>query len=278
MAGAYTYRPALFFALAYALSWIAWFSAVYAGQTGVAAILQLAGIAGPTIAALLLVLTSGSSPLKRDFRDRLLNLRRIKPHYAVVAVVLPLTVILASIAISLLFGGTADQFRISGGANLLAMVILTMAIAPLLEEIGWHGYGVDSLRAGMGMLKTTLVFGLLWSAWHAPAALIAGTYQNELLRMENPLFLANFFVSIVPAAFIANWFYYKNDRSILGAVLMHSMLNAASVLIAAGQVAKCIATLLYAAVVVALVVTDAEFRQGPRNFIGGGDNAVRENG
>ena len=26
-------------------------------------------------------------------------------------------------------------------------------IAPILEEAGWHGYGVDSLRARAGMLK-----------------------------------------------------------------------------------------------------------------------------
>jgi hypothetical protein len=275
----YGYRPALFFLLAFGLSWIPWFAAAYAGsRPGLAAyapLLQLAGIAGPTAAAIMLVLGSGSEPLKRDFRDRLFNPSRIRPAYVPIAVALPLAVILASIAISLLFGQSADQFRVAGGGNLIAMVLLTMLLAPLLEEIGWHGYGVDSLRAGMGTLKATLVFGVLWSAWHAPAALIPGTYQHQLAEMPNPLYLANFFVSIVPAAFIANWFYYRNDRSILGAVLMHSMLNAASVLVAAGQVAKCIATLLYAAVAVALVLTDREFRQGPRNFLGENGGQVR---
>lgn len=268
----YRYRPALFFLLAFGLSWTPWLIAAYAGsQAGLAAyvpLFQLLGIAGPTAASLFLVFTSGSESLKRDFRDRLFNPRRIRPVYAAVAVALPLGVILASIAISLLLGQPADQFRLSGGGNLVAMIALTMLLAPLLEEIGWHGYGVDSLRAKSGMLWTTLLFGVLWSAWHAPAALISDTYQNELARMDNPIYLANFFVSIIPAAFIANWFYYRNDRSIMGAVLMHSMLNAASVLVAAGQVAKCIATLLYAAVAVALVLTDREFRAGPRNFIG----------
>jgi membrane protease YdiL (CAAX protease family) len=53
---------------------------------------------------------------------------------------------------------------------------------------------------------------------------------------------------VIPAAIIANWFYYKNDRSIVASIMLHSMLNAASVLLNAGQIAKCIATLLYSGI------------------------------
>ena len=74
--------------------------------------------------------------------------------------------------------------------------------------------------------------------------------------MDNKIFVANFFVSIIPVAFIANWFYYRNDRSIIASILLHSMLNAASILINAGQIAKCIATLLYSAIAVALIIGD----------------------
>ena len=46
------------------------------------------------------------------------------------------------------------------------------------------------------------------------------------------------------------------------------MLNAAAVLLNAGQVAKCIATLLYAAIAAAIVASDhSAFAEGPRNFI-----------
>ena len=46
------------------------------------------------------------------------------------------------------------------------------------------------------------------------------------------------------------------------------MLNAASVLFNAGQVAKCIATLLYAAIAAGLMVGDrALFGEGPRDFL-----------
>ena len=150
----------------------------------------------------------------------------------------------------------------------MPMIILTMVLAPIMEEIGWHGYGVDSLRAYARMLKATLVFGILWSIWHAPLVLVPGSYQHQLAGMANPLYLINFFVSVIPAAIIANWLYYKNRRSVAGAVLVHSMLNAAAVLLNAGQVAKCIATLLYAIVAAAIIVGDrAMFGEGRRDFV-----------
>jgi membrane protease YdiL (CAAX protease family) len=147
------------------------------------------------------------------------------------------------------------------------MVALAMILAPILEETGWHGYGVDSLRAHASMGKATLLFAVLWSAWHAPAVLVRGSYQHQLAQMDNPVFVINFFVSILPAAVVANWLYYKNRRSIVGAILCHAMFNGSAVLLNAGQVAKCIATVLYFLVAAAIVAFDRELREGPRDFL-----------
>ncbi len=269
--------------MVYAASWIPWCFGVYAGsQQGLepyAGVFSLIGLLGPIAVALFLVLTSGSQALKGDFKDRVVNLRRIRPIYVLVAVVMPFAVVFISIGLSLLVGQSTDQFQLSGSANLLAMIILALVLAPVMEEMGWHGYGVDSLRAGNGVMKTTLLFGILWSAWHAPLFLISGTYQNGLVKMDNPVFVVNFFVSVIPAAFIANWVYYKNNRSIAAAVLLHSMLNAAAVLLNAGQVAKCIATVLYAGIAASILVVDrALFAEGPRNFLrSAGEEGQAEN-
>lgn len=268
----YEYRPARFFLIAYVATWIPWLVGIYLGtQPGLEAyapLLSLVGLLGPIGATLFMVFSSGSAPLKCDFKDRLLNLRRIRPLYAVFAVVMPFAVILIAIVLSIPLGESSDQFQLAGGTQLLPMILLAMILAPIMEETGWHGYGVDSLRADNGIMRTTLFFAVLWCAWHAPLALIPGTYQNAVFEMPNKIFIANFFVSIIPAAIVANWFYYKNDRSIPAAILLHSMLNAAAVLINAGQVAKCIATLLYAGVAATVMVLDrALFAEGPRNFV-----------
>lgn len=268
----YQYRPGRFFLIAYVATWIPWLVGIYLGkQPGLetyGSLLSLVGLLGPIGTTLFMVFSSGNAALKCDFKDRLFNLRRIRPLYALLAIVLPFTVICLSIALSLWLGESADQFQLAGGTQLLPMILLAMILAPIMEETGWHGYGVDSLRANNGMMRATLLFAVLWCVWHAPLALIPGTYQNSVAEMPNKLYIANFFLSVIPAAIIANWFYYKNDRSILAAILLHSMLNAAAVLLNAGQDAKCIATLLYAVVAAGLVVGDRKlFTEGPRNFL-----------
>jgi membrane protease YdiL (CAAX protease family) len=144
----YEYKPVLFFLMAYVVTWIPWFFGMYAGpQKGLepyAWLFSLIGLLGPLAVALFLILTSDSTRLKSDFKDRLFNLRRIRPIYLIVAIVMPPTVMGLSIWLSLWLGQSTDQFRLAGGANLLAMIILAMVLAPSLEEMGWHGYGVDS--------------------------------------------------------------------------------------------------------------------------------------
>ncbi len=268
------YRPVAFFAAAYLASWAPWLVGAYlARQEGgevYGFLLTLLGLLlGPTGAALFFVASSGSLALKRDFRDRIIDLRLIRPPYALVAVLLPFALMVLAIGVSLAFGESPDQFTLAGGPGLGLMVGLALVVAPVLEETGWHGYGVDSLRAHAGTWTATLLFAVLWSVWHAPAVLIRGSYQHQLARMDNPLFLINFFVSILPAALVANWLYYKNRRSILGAVLFHAMLNGSAVLLNAGQVAKCILTALYFLVAAAVAASDREFREGSRDFLTG---------
>ena len=266
------YRPVAYFVTAYLAAWVPWLIGAHlarqeGGEVHGFLFTLLGLLLGPTGAALFFVASSGSLALKRDFRDRIIDLRRIRPLYALVAVFLPFVLMGLAIGVSLGFGESPDQFALAGGPGLGVMVGLAMVLAPILEETGWHGYGVDSLRAHASMWAATLLFAVLWCVWHAPLVLVRGSYQHQLAQMDNPLFVINFFISILPVAFVANWLYYKNRRSIVGAVLVHTMFNGSAVLLNAGQVAKGIATVLYCLVAAAIAGSDREFREGPRDFL-----------
>jgi membrane protease YdiL (CAAX protease family) len=139
-----------------------------------------------------------------------------------------------------------------------------MLLAPVLEELGWRGYGVDALRAKLGMRSAAFVFALLWALWHVPLFFIAGTYQHGLL---SPVYVANFFVSIVPAAIIANWLYEKHRRFIPAAILFHFMLDAVAIAFNAEQFTKCIVTGVFlAAAALVMLLDHRAFAEGPRDF------------
>ncbi|MGE0556336.1 MAG: CPBP family glutamic-type intramembrane protease [Gemmatimonadales bacterium] len=272
----YQYRPVRFFGLTLVATWGSWLLA-YALQSneryaGAAGTLTTLGLLMPFVVTLLMVFGSGNRALKRDFAARLLQARRIQPRYLAVAVALPLALMAAALSLSLLIGESSDQLRLSSDEGLVGMIVLALVIAPIIEELGWRGYGVDSIRAGAGPLKTSLIFGVLWSLWHAPLTLLEGTYHHELAQMENPLYLVNFFLSVIPVAVLANWLYYRCDRSILLGILFHSVLNATAVLPDATQVTKCLVTVIYAVVTIAVVRSDRTiFGAGPRNFVTGDD-------
>jgi uncharacterized protein len=166
--------------------------------------------------------------------------------------------------LSLLFGKSTEQFLFTNDEvtfvkrwpilNFLFPVLL----APLLEEIGWRGYGVDSLRSDFNVFYTSLLFGGLWGLWHLPLFFIKGYYQYEL-RGHHFIYVINFFISMIPATLIINWLYFKNGRSIPLAILCHAVLNAFSIPFKTEQFTKFLLTLLLSLFSILIIVFDNNF-------------------
>lgn len=262
------YEPVRFYLLTYCFSWMPWFAAAWCsfrpGLESLDQLLMLAGLLGPLVSALI-CLRRGEE-LWRDFKNRLVNLRLLNWRYLPITFLLMPAAAYIAIRISLSFGRSVTQFALI--PNLLAMVPLVF-LAPTLEELGWRGYGVDALRARFAMLPATFLFAALWAIWHAPLFFINHTYQHDLWLLS-PLYVANFFISVVPAAILANWLYYKHRRSIPAAILFHFMLDAVAEAFRIEQFTKCIVTVVFLAVAVLIMVWDRRaFAAGPRDFIDG---------
>ncbi len=120
------------------------------------------------------------------------------------------------------------------------------------------------------MLSATLLFGVLWAIWHVPLFLINHSYQHDLW-LTSPVYVANFFISVMPAAIIANWLYYKHRRFIPAAILFHFMLDAVAESFAIEQYTKCIVTGFFLAAALAILLFDRKaFRAGPQDFVEAG--------
>ena len=255
------YKPAGFFLIAFLISWAAWFSSAYfstqAGMEGWQVLFMNLGIFGPFIATLIMFYRSKNPELWGDYWNRLRDFKRIDPATVPIMLFLMPAVILVSILLSLLFGKSAAQFAVStqfGFSAGFMPVLLILILAPAMEEMGWRGYGMDSLRSRSNLFIASLWFALLWALWHLPLFFIRHYYHNQLL--SNWVYTANFFVSVFPMAFIINWLYYRNNRSVIACFLFHLSADITMGMFHAEQFTKCIATVVMILIAVLIVIAD----------------------
>lgn len=262
----YIYHPVLFYSITIAaaliLSSLAAYLSHHQGMETLLPPLLLFALCVPCMTAVTMIYASHNELLIQDFWQRLLHFKISPPYLLIVLLLMPCTLLLATL-ISLLVGGSTDQFSLAKdfsvmkGWTLLGIFIPLLA-APLIEELGWRGYGVDSLKAYFNLFTTSLLFGLLWSLWHLPVFFIKGYYHNQLWHL-GIIYVINFFASVFVVAILMNWIYYKTERSIPAVILFHSVLNLSSMILQTTPFTKCITTVLLAAISVFIIIYDREF-------------------
>ena len=260
--GNYRYRPVLFFFLAYLFTWIFWIPAIFVTEN-LGAVLMLIGLIAPAVVSTVFILSSGSDALKRDLRNKLIGFYKVKWRNVFLAVFVFAVIVACSILLSLAFGQSIDQFAFTEDFSFtgvgIGSALITIALASVIEEVGWKGYCEDSIGNYMNWFWESLIFGALWSLWHLPLIFIKGTYQAGL--MVNPLYVVNFFISGIPLGFIITWVYLVSDRSILACMVFHLFVNFLQEKIAMTPETKCVETIVVtiATVIIVLVKKDLFF-------------------
>jgi membrane protease YdiL (CAAX protease family) len=216
---------------------------------------MLAGLVTPFVVAVLMLNRSAGRGSRRDLIRRMVHPGLIKWRMLpALLLLMPLSIVIA-VALSLLVGEPLTQFRVAERFSFstgVVPVLLLLFIAALFEELGWRGYGFESLRRGRSLLATSLLFGLLWSLWHLPLVFVNGSYQYEILK-QNPWYAINFFVSILPMGVIISWIYERNANSILAAVVFHFITNISQEALQLTQTTKSIQTLVLILIVMVIV-------------------------
>lgn len=248
----YRYKPFKYFFLTLVTSWILQFIAAYFSNyenlTLYKNLFMYFLVLPPFVIAMFMIYGSDSDELKNDFWNRLTNLNLIEPKYLpIILLIMPTTLILAT-TISLFFRQPIEQFAFSQNFSMMGGIgptlLFTVILAPTFEELGWRGYGVDSLsRKERSLFKLTLIFGLLWNLFHLPLFLIKGYYHYEILH-THIIYGINFIISVFALAFLANWIYYKNNRSIPANIFFHASANLSFSLLQTEQFTKCIITII----------------------------------
>ena len=168
-----------------------------------------------------------------------------------------------SILLSTLFGQSLSQFAITEdfsftGAG-VASAFVTVLMASSIEELGWRGYGEDSIAQYCSWFKESIIFGVVWSLWHLPLFWIPDTYQFGVRELGIG-YMVNFFVSGMPLGFLTTWVYVKNNRSMLANIIFHLFVNTMQERIAMTPETKCVQTVvIYVAVVIVVLLNQDLF-------------------
>ena len=269
----YQYRPIVYFSATYFGTWALWFAAAACGENafeeGPGGLLMVAGLTMPGLVGLIMMLVSNNPNLKATYKRTLFSIRAIRWQTLIPACLLYLAAVVASILLSTAFGQSLNQFAwapefsfADGGV----MAFATLIVAATLEEWGWRGYGEDSLANTQTWFAASVVFGVLWSLWHAPLFLVGGTYQNGLANM-GLVYVMNFFISAFPLTFILTWVYVRSNRSMMACVILHFFVNFCQEKIALTPETKCIETLVMFALAAAVVLANRDLFFG-RSHIG----------
>ncbi|MDR1441752.1 MAG: CPBP family intramembrane metalloprotease [Bifidobacteriaceae bacterium] len=264
------YSPGKYFGLTFAISWSCYAVAAVRSHNVTGNLMEdplisagmILGLFGPLIAAAICMAGPANRSVRSDFKSKLLDTTRINKGFWPLAILGYPALIAVAVAASTPFGGSLDQLALSpefsiveGAVGLSWLIAFT---APALEELGWSGYGIDSLRGHSPLIRPVLLFGILWSAWHLPLFFVKGYYHANLLA-ESPIYALAFLVGVVPLTVITNWIYYRNGRSIVMAVVFHAVVNVSS---EAFMVTNATKTILYGvliAVAAVLVGCDRRF-------------------
>lgn len=243
-------RPtAFYFFLAYALSWCAWAPLALQGQgvlSGVPTWLHLVGAFGPLLAAFIVAAWTAGRKGVRDLLSRMTRWR-IGCGWLLLAAFSPVLVFGAVVLVTRLITGTWQAASGFGqvaelpGLGWLVGWLAWVLTFGLGEETGWRGFALPRLQARHSARDASLILGLLWAGWHAPAFF----YNYELSLFA----VVAFVVSIIAGAMVLTWLFNSTGGSVLATALWHGSYNAA---VAGGDAA--VSAAVTAAVILAFIL------------------------
>jgi membrane protease YdiL (CAAX protease family) len=185
-------HPILFYFLCISIPWSLWFAAAYLSHLPadnnfyamLSGVLGIIGLISPALIAFLMMYVNPK--LRNDLWNRLFTFKKIQPIYLFLTCFLMLGSILVAQAISLIFGYSVGQFAFSGGISFsyaLFPAWIMLFLAPCIEELAWHSYGTDCLRARFSLFSASMIFAVFWAFWHFPLSFIKDYYHSNLAQM-----------------------------------------------------------------------------------------------
>lgn len=211
------YPIVFFYLLAFLFSWPA---DLVPGEN---AILEILGVAGPTLAAVIVANVLYGKQGSDNLFARLFHWR-VGFIWYVVAIILPFLIGFMTVGVLVTMGETSVQTVFQMPWSLFPALLIQRLLVNVWEEIGWRGFALPKLQENYRALVASLIVGVLWAVWHVPSYFFSESVPAEIPFL--PYFLEFIFASV-----IYTWIYNNTGGSILLVTLFHVFSNVSDNLI-----------------------------------------------
>ena len=188
----------------------------------------LASIVGLALPALYITRTIGGRASMRALLRQALGWRVGLGWYVAALFAIPLAIIAAA---SLWhgaapFGALAANWPLIFSALLPKALIIALLVS-IWEELGWTGFLLPRLEAGLGVLPAVLITNTLQALVHVPLLFIAGGLADgpRIPISEYPTYLMYLFVLSLGIRVVMTWLFNGSGGSLLIVALFHAMWN-----------------------------------------------------
>ena len=242
-------RTLAFFALAYALTWMAWLPMLLRPDEWQA--LHYVGSLGPLVAAFTLTATESG---RRGVADLLTRMVRLPWGWVLLAATFPAALYALGVGLSTALGAPVDLGDFLGSKEYAdvgwRLVLIEILFFGYGEEVGWRGYALEALqRGGRSAYVATTWLGGFWALWHLPLFF----YPHGLATLP-PLMIPGWLLSILFGAYLTTWVYLSSGRSIAVAAIFHGAVDLVSITPASTAVTLVVVNAGLIAAAVAVVV------------------------
>ncbi len=207
--------------LAFSISWAGWLVLILTNTApGFFNPWKLLAAFGPSLAGLLVIgINSGKAGLQEIWKQ--LTQLQVNWVWYLISLVLPPALMLTSLEIHILLGGTGLAFNDPVEIyRVIPVFMLVLFFSVLGEEIGWRGYALPWLQKRFNALGSSLILGLIWALWHLPLFWLPGDFHEQL-----PLIW--FLLQTVSITVLYTWVYNATHRSLFMILLLHTASNTA---------------------------------------------------
>jgi len=153
---------------------------------------------------------------------------RVPPIWYGAALLLPVIISAAGIALMTMLGPPLPTFPRTEPVRALLPLLMTTFVATLLyggplgEEVGWRGFALPRLQMRHSPLVASLLLSVVWGLWHVPLHL-QGVYHGIFPDGLPGILLR--IVTTIPTTVLFTWCFNRTRGNLWLVVLLHTAVN-----------------------------------------------------